>query len=112
MDKIFLRENSNSSAIAAQLQPYVDAGAIDFGLLDGPKHPTQTNWYNDCAAMARAAFSWVAFIDLDEYMVVLDKCGPSGHLALAARARHGRSGSPRLRGRFGAWTDIVPLFVA
>ena len=69
-----MRENGNSSAIAKDLQPYIDAGIVNFGLLDGPKHPTQTNWFNQCSKMAQPKHSWVAFIDLDEFIVVLHKC--------------------------------------
>ena len=73
VDKIFLRENGNSSGIEEDLQPYIRAGTVDFGLLEGPKHPIQTNWYNDCARQAEPDYSWVAFVDLDEFIVVLDR---------------------------------------
>jgi Glycosyltransferase family 92 len=76
VDKFYLRENGDSSAIAGDLQPYIDAGVVDFGYLDGPKHPTQTNWYNACSKIASKRYSWVAFIDLDEFIVVLNRCGP------------------------------------
>ena len=74
VDKIFLRENGNTSSIQAEMQPYVQAGVVDFGLIDGPKHPTQTNWFNACSKMAQPAYSWVAFVDMDEFIVVLNKC--------------------------------------
>lgn len=77
VDKFYLRENGNSSNIEAELQPYVLAGIVDFGLIEGPKHPTQTNWYNDCSRLAKPAHSWVGFIDLDEFIVVLHKCAPA-----------------------------------
>lgn len=77
VDKFYLRENGNSSSIEADLQPYVEAGIVDFGLVDGPKHPTQTNWYNRCSNLAQPQHSWVAFIDLDEFIVVLNRCEQS-----------------------------------
>ena len=73
VDKFYLRENGNHSSIQTDLQPYIDAGIVDFGLIDGPKHPAQTNWYNHCSKLAQASYSWVAFIDLDEFIVVLDR---------------------------------------
>lgn len=76
VDSFFLRENDETCGIAAELKPYQDAGILDLGVLPGPKHPTQTNWYNECAKMASKKHSWVAFIDLDEFMIVIKKCAP------------------------------------
>lgn len=74
VDTFYLRENGDECAIEEQLQPYVDAGILELGLLPGPKHPTQTNWYNDCSRKASRLHSWVAFIDIDEFIVVLNRC--------------------------------------
>lgn len=76
VDTFYLRENGDECAIKDDLQPYVDAGVLDLELLPGPKHPTQTNWYNDCSRKASKLHSWVAFVDLDEFMIVLRKCAP------------------------------------
>jgi hypothetical protein len=74
VDSFFLRENQEECAIKAELQPYIDAGILDLGLLPGPKHPTQTNWYNTCSKKASKKHRWIAFIDLDEFMIVLHRC--------------------------------------
>lgn len=74
VDTFYLRENGDECAIEKPLQPYADAGILDLGLLPGEKHPAQTNWFNDCSREASRSHSWVAFVDLDEFMVVLDKC--------------------------------------
>lgn len=79
VDKFYFRENSNDTAVAVTMQPYVDAGIVDFGYITGPKHPTQTNWYNACSKLASPKHSWVAFIDMDEFIVVLSKCAPVSH---------------------------------
>ena len=71
VDTFYIRENGEECAIEDQLAPYVDAGVLDLGLLPGPKHPTQTNWYNECSRKASRLHTWVAFIDLDEFIVVL-----------------------------------------
>jgi hypothetical protein len=97
-----MRENGDSSDIQEDLQPYVDAGIVDFGLMEGPKHPTQTNWYNECSKLAQPTHSWVGFIDLDEFIVVLHRC------ALRSLPEHGmvlahpdRSGSDQVCGATG-----------
>ena len=79
VDKMFLRENGfYNSTIEEQLQPYSDAGVVDFAFLPGTKHPTQTNWFNECARLTKPKFTWVAFIDVDEFIVVLNKCASCG----------------------------------
>lgn len=32
------------------------------------------NWYNECSKLAAKKHSWIAFIDLDEFMVILKQC--------------------------------------
>jgi hypothetical protein len=53
----------------------IQSGFLDLGVLPGNKHPLQNRWYNRCSKPDMAgSHSWIAFIDLDEFMVVLDKC--------------------------------------
>lgn len=87
VDSFYLRENGETCAIAADLKPYQDAGILDLDVIPGPKHPTQTNWYNECAKKASKKHSWVAFIDLDEFMIVVKKCAQPPRLLSAARLR-------------------------
>lgn len=78
MDFIYLRENDNVSNLLPALSSYISEGFVDHALLDGPKHPLQTMWYNTCSQKARAAgHSWVAFVDVDEFIVVLKGCAPA-----------------------------------
>lgn len=74
VDSFFIRENSETTSVGDTLRPYQTAGIVDYALAPGPKFPFQTNWYNECAKKAAVRHSWVAFIDLDEFMVILKKC--------------------------------------
>ena len=77
VDKVFLRENTAQvpPGLQQRLAPFVESGFLDLGALPGAKHPLQNRWYNRCSKPDMAGMhSWVAFIDLDEFMVVLDKC--------------------------------------
>ena len=77
VDQVFLRENSNilPPKLKAKLQPLIDSGFLVLDWLPGRKHPLQNRWYNRCSKPDMAgAHSWVAFVDLDEFLVVLDKC--------------------------------------
>jgi Glycosyltransferase family 92 len=88
VDSFYLRENGEACAIADDLQPYIDAGILDLDVKPGSKHPTQTNWYNECSTMASKSHSWIAFIDLDEFIIVLQKC--------ALTTQHRRLSLPRI----------------
>jgi hypothetical protein len=76
VDKIFLRENGESvpNEITAATKSFVEEGYLDLGTIKGPKHPNQNLWHNLCSQSHLAgAFSWVAYIDLDEFLVVLEE---------------------------------------
>eukprot|EP00892_Ulva_mutabilis_P002020 jgi/Ulvmu1/11819/UM080_0030.1 len=73
VDTFYMRENGEECAVRDVLEPYERAGVLDFDLAPGPKYPLQTNWYNECSKLASKKHSWVAFIDLDEFIVVLNK---------------------------------------
>jgi hypothetical protein len=77
VNEIFLKENGPavSPLLKQRLQPLIDEGFLHLGILPGAKHPLQNRWYNRCSKPDMAGqHSWVAFIDLDEFIVVLDKC--------------------------------------
>ena len=89
MNMLYLREHDEPGAnpeVEAFLQPYIKAGIVDFDYWTGPRHPGQTKIYNECSQVAREHHSWVAYIDLDEFMVVLDKCARV-HLSQACPLR-------------------------
>lgn len=76
VDTFYLRENGEECAVRDILEPYERTGVLNFDLSPGPKYPLQTDWYNECSKLASQLHSWVAFIDIDEFIVVLDKCAP------------------------------------
>lgn len=79
VDKVFVRENAATLPrnLMPRVQGMIDSGFLDIGTLPGPKHPLQNRWYNRCSKPDMAGeHSWVTFLDLDEFMVVLEKCGP------------------------------------
>jgi hypothetical protein len=87
VDHIFLKENAVTvpALLTKQLQPLIDEGFLHLSTLPGPKHPLQNRWYNRCSKPDMAGkHSWIAFIDLDEYVVVLDKCASPAHAAYGA----------------------------
>ena len=77
VDKVFLRENAYAlaPALRASLDPFVDRGFLNLGTLPGRKKPNLEDWFRRCSKPdLGGAYEWVAFIDLDEYLVVLNKC--------------------------------------
>jgi hypothetical protein len=87
---VFLKENGAKvpNAVAARVKPFVDSGFVLFGTLPGPKHPLQNRWYNRCSKPDMAGLhSWIAFIDLDEFMVPLEQCASVAAVCVALSAR-------------------------
>lgn len=78
MDSFYIRENSRTSSVGNVLRPFQNAGIVNYALHPGPKFPFQTNWYNECSKLAAKKHSWIAFIDMDEFMVILKKCAALG----------------------------------
>jgi len=77
VDHVFLAENAEvvPERLAGRLQALADEGFLYLTTLPGPKHPLQNRWYNRCSKPDMAGdHSWVAFLDLDEYLVVLEEC--------------------------------------
>eukprot|EP00892_Ulva_mutabilis_P002018 jgi/Ulvmu1/11817/UM080_0028.1 len=75
VDTFYLREHANETArdTLAVLEPYERAGVLDFDVLYSETPGLQTRWYNRCSKLAARKHAWVAFIDVDEFIVVLDK---------------------------------------
>jgi hypothetical protein len=78
-DKIYLRENKNTTVISKQyLAPFqglIDEGFLDFATWPGQSPEAQQLWYNRCAQKDLAgAQSWILFSDLDEYPVLVNEC--------------------------------------
>jgi hypothetical protein len=74
---VFLRENGDEvpEYLVTATQHHVDSGFLDLGIVPGDKHPNQNRWHNRCTKPDLAgAYSWIAFIDLDEFLVLMEKC--------------------------------------
>ena len=57
-----------------ELQPFLDRGFISLVNLPGKKKPTQEDWFRRCSRPDYAGgYEWLAFLDLDEFLVVLDR---------------------------------------
>eukprot|EP00892_Ulva_mutabilis_P012521 jgi/Ulvmu1/9641/UM054_0073.1 len=82
VDKVFLRENGDDvhPDLLEDAAGMIAAGFLDIGTIPGPKHPLQNHWYNRCAKPDFAGlFSWTAFVDLDEYIMVLHRGVAAAH---------------------------------
>ena len=60
-------DNDSDDDTASILAPYVRDGLAE--VIQWPHHPGQLPAYEDCVARHRASAKWIAFIDLDEFIV-------------------------------------------
>lgn len=70
-DHIFLYNNFSTDDFLPALQPYLDAELAT--LIDWPNAPASPGAEEDCVRRAMGRFSWIGFIDADEFVVI-----PSG----------------------------------
>lgn len=75
VDHVYLTENSDPPPeyLVEQLQDFVDEGFLTLEF-DGEK-ADQLNIYKRCMEKYNSKTSWMAFIDIDEY-IVIRKCVP------------------------------------
>lgn len=67
VNKIYIYDNESTDDTRSVLQPFVDRGLVEYRFITGRKK--QTEAYNDCLARHRYDARWIAFIDLDEFIV-------------------------------------------
>lgn len=67
VDKFFIYDNESSDDTKKVLQPYIDAGIVEYIFFPGPKK--QLAAYDDCLARHRYDVRWLAFIDIDEFIM-------------------------------------------
>lgn len=81
VDHIYLTENGPTppASLVEELQEFIDDGFITFRV--DPRPMFQQTIYVDCMTQQRHKHNWMAFIDLDEF-IVLRECVP---LLLSAR---------------------------
>lgn len=72
VEKFYIYDNESTDGTKEVLQPYIDAGIVDYTYFPG--YRKQLASYDDCLERHRLEARWIAFIDLDEFIVpVKDK---------------------------------------
>lgn len=67
VDHFYIYDNESSDGTREILQPYIDSGVVEYKYWPG--HRRQLAAYDDCLEHYRLASRWIAFIDLDEFIV-------------------------------------------
>lgn len=74
IDKIYFYDNESEDNTCEIIQPYVDKGFVDYTLIKGVGK--QLEAYNDAISKHKFDSRFMAFIDLDEYIMPEKKCEP------------------------------------
>ncbi|MDE5713123.1 MAG: glycosyltransferase family 92 protein [Muribaculaceae bacterium] len=75
VDKFFIYDNGSSDSTKETLAPYIRSGVVEYNYFPG--YRMQLAAYDDCINRHRLDVRWLAFIDLDEFIVpVADKSIP------------------------------------
>ncbi|MDR0319668.1 MAG: glycosyltransferase family 92 protein [Rickettsiales bacterium] len=75
VEKFYIYDNESTDNTKKVLAPYIKSGLVDYIFVPG--RLKQILSYNDCLARHRTDARWIAFIDLDEFIVPLkDKTIP------------------------------------
>ena len=75
VEKFYIYDNESSDNTKEILVPYVELGLVEYRLFPGAKQ--QLPAYDDCLEKHRLNVRWIAFIDLDEFIVpIKDKTIP------------------------------------
>ncbi len=67
VEKFYIYDNGSTDDTKSVLAPYIDKGVVDYTYWPG--HRRQLAAYDDCLERNRFASRWMAFIDLDEFIV-------------------------------------------
>jgi hypothetical protein len=75
VEKFYIYDNESSDNTKEILAPYIESGLVDYTFFPGKKQ--QLPAYDDCLEKHRLDVRWIAFIDLDEFIVpIKDKSIP------------------------------------
>ena len=66
VEKFYIYDNESTDDTKAVLQPYIDAGIVEYRYFPGKKK--QIAAYDDCIGRHRFDTRWLAFIDIDEFI--------------------------------------------
>ena len=67
VDKFYIYDNESTDGTKNILDPYIKSGIVDYKYWPG--HRRQLAAYDDCLENNRFLSRWIAFIDLDEFIV-------------------------------------------
>lgn len=67
VEKFYLYDNESDDNTREVLQPYVDKGLVEYTFFPGPK--MQLKAYKDCVKKHKRDAQYIAFIDIDEFIV-------------------------------------------
>ena len=70
VDKFFIYDNESSDQTKEILTPYIDSGLVEY--IWFPGYRMQLAAYDDCLKRHRLDSRWIAFIDLDEFIVPVE----------------------------------------
>jgi hypothetical protein len=70
VEKFYLYDNESTDSSREILEPYVKSGIVDYTYFPGQK--MQRTAYQDCVSKHKYDSKWIAFIDLDEFIVPTD----------------------------------------
>lgn len=72
VEKFYIYDNGSTDCTKEVLAPYIESGLVDYTFFPGQRR--QLAAYDDCFDRHRTEARWIAFIDLDEFIVpVKDK---------------------------------------
>ena len=76
VEKIYLMENveTPTAHFVQQIQDFVDDGLIVYSFKGSGGY--QSRWYHECMSSYHSEHNWLAFIDVDEYIVLQDEYEP------------------------------------
>ncbi len=67
VEKFYVYDNESTDDTKSILEPYIRSGIVDYKYWPG--HRRQLAAYDDCIENNRFASRWIAFIDIDEFIV-------------------------------------------
>ena len=67
VEKFYIYDNESTDGTKELLEPYIRSGIVDYKYWPG--HRQQLAAYDDCLENNRLSSRWMAFIDLDEFIV-------------------------------------------
>lgn len=67
VEKFYIYDNGSADDTREVLRPYIESGIVEY--VDFPGHRMQLAAYDDCLRRHRYDTRWLAFIDIDEFIV-------------------------------------------